>query len=1001
MVTRSDVIGSELLFTDAIAAMGAAEGYLGSVDFLNGLLRLLVSDWTDALGSGTATPDMAKKLVSDVASILIGKRDGFGQVPNWNSEGGIDAWVRSQTGIQESGQAAIEAALVRMLVQATSIVQFADDDDVLPEQWQWQVDAMFEEYVNLFLGIPSEDPDGPEFGPDVPEEPLTEGWVTINTGDDDEGGQRVYIDGSGKMQTGAFKGKTFDQAFGKGKVKAKRDENQSEPPPAESPKPTAPDPKPAAASKPHIAAKDEKELTDQMQKFIKAGFRVSNDGQGTYHIHDPNTNEVKGTLAIGKGTETPKASAGDGKPKLAKPAAFGSMMGGPAKSVNTSLNEMPHTIDAGGVGLMFDIVGPNEHDELAKAIKTVRPDMASAVDAEVADRKASAEKWAKAKAEHDDLMSVHPSLAKPSDLNKTKVKAAFKDVAPDQHDKLIKAISAARPDLADHAAASKPKAKAALPAPPSGLDSFEADKVSQWHKAATEGNLAKFSTASALDGIESDTAKAYHAQLLKAAGVKKGASKSVVVDPAVSTGQPSAAHYASPKKMSDDYDAFIMQAEKNKRLAFDDYDFAKLPAEHQSEFNAVSAFVAGGFTEMNANADLPASKKFKQFLDKLPDDTRHKSIYRVLGFDTPESQAAYIASIAAPHGQPKAFSSWTAFDPTAKGASPMNNIGLDVASQFGDNLVILKYDNPTGAKNLSFAYGDVTDGKTELVLQKGHRFETKSVSKDANGRTVVTLGPPSTVKAKPDYRSKAKVQPLEESDAYPGNKKTVDVYKSLVKGDVDMATLVGAPDNATIKYSRGPYEWDDEGDGKAPPSVVMQGSGPGIKMMTREVTRDPSSGKLVMINHELTTTQPGLGRSILKNQVLAARKAGITEIRTPAAGGPGEGMNGYYTWARYGYDASIESMRKAMPSREKIEKMQFQDTEIGKKAKAKLLAKHNTLDTLESKYKAKSILDVMATQEGRDFWKANGFGFEGTFDLSEGSRSNKVLDAYLAAKGEL
>lgn len=786
------------LFSAAATATKATEGYLGSTSFLDGLLRVMVSDWTDALGAGTATADVAKRLAQNYSEILIGKREGFGAVPGWNVEGGIDRFVASQLGLPETGRDAIEHALVQMLAQCTSICNYADEPGVLDEHWRWQVDAMFEEFTNLFLGIPGEDPDGPEFGPDVPSEPLTEGWVTINTGDDDEGGQRVYIDGSGKMQTGHFKGQTMDQAFGKGKAKAKRDADQSSPPP---------DPTPAE----------------------------------------------------------PTAGDGASKPK-------------------------------------------------AKAAEVAKPE-------------------------------------------------------------------------------------SAIPKPPSGLDSFEADKVAQWHKAATEGNLAKFSSASALDGIESDTAKAYHSQLLKASGVKKGVSKSVAVDPAVTTGQPSAAHYASTKKMSDAYDAFIMQSEKEKRLAFDDYDFAKLPEKHQSEFNAVSAFVAGGFTEMNANADSPASKKFKQFLDKLPDDTRHKSIYRVLGFDTPEAQSAYMASIAAPHGQPKAFSSWTAFDPTAKGATPMNNIGLDVASQFGDNLVILKYENPTGAKNLSFAYGDVTDGKTELVLQKGHRFETKSVSKDANGRTVVTVGPPST-NAKIDYKSKAKVQPLEGPDVYSGNKKTASIYQSLVKGDVDMATLVGAPDDSTIKYSRGPYEWDDEQEGVAPPSVVIQGSGPGITLMTREIVREPS-GKTILINHELTTTKPGLGRAILKNQVLAARKAGISEIRTTAAGGPGESMNGYYTWPRYGYDANIESIRNVMPSRDKIEKMQFQNTDIGKKAKAKMLAKHDTLDALQTKFKAKSILDVMATQEGRDFWKANGFGFEGTFDLSEGSRSNKVLDAYLAAKGEL
>lgn len=791
------------LFQGSVAAMSAAEGYLGSVRVVEGLLRVMVSDWTDALGSGTATADLAKKLATEYSEILIGDRDGFGKVPGWTKPGGIDVFVASELGLPERGRDAIENALVKMLTQTTEIVNYADEPGVLPEHWQWQVDAMFEEYVNLFLGVPGEPADEPS-------EPLTEGWVTINTGDDDEGGQRVYIDGSGKMQTGAFKGKTFDQAFGKGKVKAKRDADQSAPPPAESPKPTAPDPKPAEKSapnsKPHIAAKDEKELTDQMQKFIKAGFRISNDGQGTYHIHDPNTNEVKGTLAIGKGTaptapdpkpadapapaakapaidlSLPKSAnairsvkvgdstmvidanantgkvqlsslrtpaskrgkgsagkamneltgqadktgttlhltaspldgktnrdklvafyqkhgfeltgkkgnpagdpemvrkpkpadspAGDGAPKLAKPAAFGSMMGGPAKSVNTSLNEMPHTIDAGGVGLMFDIVGANEHDELAKAIKTVRPDMASAVDAEVADRKASAEKWAKAKAEHDDLMSVHPSLAKPSDLNKTKVKAAFKDVAPDQHDKLIKAISAARPDLADHAAASKPKAKAA--------------KVDPMHAPSPNSKDKNFSLAHSAANKAYDAWSSEHADLVD--------------------------------------------------------DFA---SSDKSEPAALNAFVSSEFTQMNADANHPASKQLKKMIDRLPDyQPPSGKIHRVLGFEDDAAAQAYVAKLQAGTPQEKTFSSWTHDDPTVPGANPMNNIGLDVASQFGDHAVILTYENPKGAKDISFAYFGgyefPSSTGTEQLLQKGHKFKVTGVEKKGL-KTYVKLSNP-------------------------------------------------------------------------------------------------------------------------------------------------------------------------------------------------------------------------------------------------------------------
>jgi hypothetical protein len=44
-------------------------------------------------------------------------------------------------------------------------------------------------------------------------ERIREGWITINTDENGEGGQKVYVDGSGVMQSGPFSGKTFAQAF--------------------------------------------------------------------------------------------------------------------------------------------------------------------------------------------------------------------------------------------------------------------------------------------------------------------------------------------------------------------------------------------------------------------------------------------------------------------------------------------------------------------------------------------------------------------------------------------------------------------------------------------------------------------------------------------------------------------------------------------------------------------------------------------------------------------
>jgi hypothetical protein len=81
-------------------------------------------------------------------------------------------------------------------------------------------------------------------------------------------------------------------------------------------------------------------------------------------------------------------------------------------------------------------------------------------------------------------------------------------------------------------------------------------------------------------------------------------------------------------------------------------------------------------------------------------------------------------------------------------------------------------------------------------------------------------------------------------------------------------------------------------------------------------------------------------------------------------------MNGYYTWPRFGYNESIVSIRKKDPDLARKIREEFPD--------------------------AKSILDVMITKEGRDWWKANGTDlFNARFDLQEGSRSRFVLDTYL------
>lgn len=112
---------------------------------------------------------------------------------------------------------------------------------------------------------------------------------------------------------------------------------------------------------------------------------------------------------------------------------------------------------------------------------------------------------------------------------------------------------------------------------------------------------------------------------------------------------------------------------------------------------------------------------------------------------------------------------------------------------------------------------------------------------------------------------------------------------------------------------------------------------------------------IVNRNFRTISTGEGLGTKVFSQQVAEAAKAGFTEITTTAA--RDEHSNGYYTWARLGYDGDVE----------------------GPDGPTKVSA-------------------LMKTKEGRDWWKANGHSFDAAFDLAEGSQSRRVLDAYVQEK---
>lgn len=104
----------------------------------------------------------------------------------------------------------------------------------------------------------------------------------------------------------------------------------------------------------------------------------------------------------------------------------------------------------------------------------------------------------------------------------------------------------------------------------------------------------------------------------------------------------------------------------------------------------------------------------------------------------------------------------------------------------------------------------------------------------------------------------------------------------------------------------------------------------------------------------------GLGLKVFAQQVEEASKRGYKKIETHAAGSPdmADIQNGYYTWARFGYNG-----------------------------------------TIDGPHGETTVHELMRTPGGAKWWQANGHEFDGEFDLSQGSDSRRVFEEYKRLKG--
>lgn len=185
-----------------------------------------------------------------------------------------------------------------------------------------------------------------------------------------------------------------------------------------------------------------------------------------------------------------------------------------------------------------------------------------------------------------------------------------------------------------------------------------------------------------------------------------------------------------------------------------------------------------------------------------------------------------------------------------------------------------------------------------------------------------------------------------DSDGY-GDDATNDTLQEM--GVDDAASFVGAPDDTEVEI---------QGD-----KITVTGRG-GFEMI-----RTISEGTIHADLFRIGNHYGGQATEILAQMVKQARAAGFDTIETYAAGSIDNGSyNGYYTWPCMGYDQEISGLRQEAQIRQLFPGVE-------------------------------TIQDLYEQPGGRDWWFVNGSGLSSaTFDLSDGSRSMRVMERYLNEK---
>ena len=143
---------------------------------------------------------------------------------------------------------------------------------------------------------------------------------------------------------------------------------------------------------------------------------------------------------------------------------------------------------------------------------------------------------------------------------------------------------------------------------------------------------------------------------------------------------------------------------------------------------SLMAFSVAAFMDINANPNSDEAKALLEYVGSLP-DSNASAIHRVVAFGTDADRADFMSKLDGV-AQDRTLSSWTEKDPAASGQTPVNNIALDVATQFGEKRVFMTIAGPKNAKDISFAYSKDGNSKpgTEVVLMRGTKLSIQKTT---------------------------------------------------------------------------------------------------------------------------------------------------------------------------------------------------------------------------------------------------------------------------------